>query len=162
MNKEVLIRELGLEPHPEGGYYRRTFQADHRPSIDQGDGERFTLTSIYYLLTAESPIGHWHRNTSDIIHYYHLGWPIHYYLLYPDGKLETAVLGPDVEAGQVLQLSVPGEVWKASHLPEGDYGLISEAVSPGFDFADMSLGRRADLLERFPQHAELVRAYSYA
>ena len=159
-DKETVIRELGLEGHVEGGYYRRTFQADHRATIDQGEGERFTLTSIFYLLTDDAPIGHWHLNKSDIIHYYHLGSPVHYYLIYPDGRLENVVLGPDLAAGQQLQLIVRGGVWKASHLPEGSYGLISEAVSPGFEFADMTLGERELLLNEFPQHAAMINAYT--
>ena len=31
---QTVIRELGLEAHVEGGYFRRSFQADHRPRID--------------------------------------------------------------------------------------------------------------------------------
>lgn len=158
--RDTVIRELGLEPHVEGGYFKRTFQADHRPGIDTPAGERFTLTSIYYLLTREAPTGHWHLNRSDILHFWHLGAPVEYYLIHPDGRLETAVLGPDLAAGQQLQLVVRGGVWKASHLPAGGYGLISEAVSPGFDYADMALGERAELLSRFPQHADLVRRFT--
>lgn len=159
-DRDTVIRELGLEPHVEGGYFRRTFQADHRPRIDTPAGERYTLTSIHYLLTRDAPTGHWHLNRSDIIHFWHLGAPVRYYMIHPDGRLETAVLGPDLAAGQRLQLVVPGGVWKASHLPAGEYGLISEAVSPGFEYADMTLGERDALLEAFPQHAELIRAYT--
>ena len=48
-------------------------------------------------------------------------------------------------------------VWKASQLMDGSagFGLISEAVSPGFDFADMALGTQQQLSEQFPEHAEL-------
>ncbi|MEP5763274.1 MAG: cupin domain-containing protein [Halieaceae bacterium] len=157
---DELVEELGLEPHVEGGYFRRTFQADHRPRIDVGDGPRYTMTSIYYLLTADSRIGHWHLNRSDILHFFHLGAPITYYLIYPDGRLDTVVMGSDPGAGQHLQLAVPGGTWKASHLGAGDYGLISEAVAPGFEYSDMSLGQRELLLQQFPQHAELIRAFS--
>ncbi len=157
---QTVIDTLGLEAHVEGGYYRRTFQADHRPPIETDDGPRYAMTSIFYLLTADSPIGHWHLNRSDILHYYHLGSPVYYYLIYPDGRLETAVLGPDLKAGQQLQLVVRGGVWKASHLPEGPYGLISEAVSPGFEYRDMTLGERAALLADFPEHAALIQAYT--
>jgi uncharacterized protein len=31
-------------------------------------------------------------------------------------------------------------------------------VAPGFDFADVELARRDDLLARFPQHAGIVTA----
>ena len=155
-----LIRHLGLAPHREGGYYRRTFQADHRPAIGTEVGERYTLTSIYYLLTAQSPVGRWHLNRSDIVHYFHLGDALDYYMIHPDGRLQTATLGPDLAAGDQLQLAVPGGVWKASHLPAGEYGLVSEAVSPGFDEADMQLGECSALLAQFPQHAELIRAFT--
>jgi len=159
-DRNTVIEQLGLESHVEGGYFRRTFQADHRDKIDQGNGPRFTMTSIFYLLTADSPVGHWHLNRSDIIHYFHLGAPVHYYLILPDGTLETAVLGPDLAAGQQLQLTVRGGTWKASHLPHGDYGLVSEAVSPGFEYEDMRLGNKAELLQLFPRHRKLIEAYT--
>lgn len=160
---EELIAVLQLREHVEGGYFRRTFQADHRAKMQTVNGERFTLTCIYYLLTHDSPIGRWHVNRSDIIHYFHLGSPITYSMIHPDGKLETVVMGPDPTQGQQLQLVVRGGVWKASHIPdakEGTYGLVSEAVAPGFDYADMTLGTRAELLAAFPQHRELILALS--
>lgn len=156
----TVIASLQLESHVEGGYFRRTFQADHRPKVNTVEGERYTMTSIHYLLTKDAPTGHWHRNQSDILHFWHLGAPVNYYMIYPDGHLETAVLGPDLAAGQQLQLIVRGGVWKASHLPAGEYGLISEAVAPGFEYADMSLGKCSDLLAEFPGHAALIRAYT--
>ena len=105
---DALIEALELEPHVEGGYFRRTFQADHREHIVTEHGERFTMTSIYYLLTADSPVGHWHLNRSDILHFFHLGSPVTYYLIHPDGRLETVVLGPDPTRGHRLQFAVPG------------------------------------------------------
>ncbi|MEJ5058966.1 MULTISPECIES: cupin domain-containing protein [unclassified Pseudomonas] len=153
-----LIAALSLEPHEEGGYYRRTFQTDHRPLIATARGQRYLMTSIYYLLTEQSPIGHFHLNQSDIMHYHHLGDAIRYSLIYPDGTLETVVMGSDVTAGQNLQLHVPGGVWKAAQLENGvaGFGLISEAVTPGFDFADREMGRREKLSVEFPEHLELV------
>ena len=67
-------------------------------------------------------------------------------------------MGDDILAGQHLQMHVPGGIWKASRLLEGEhgFGLISEAVSPGFDFADMEMGDRRKLIARFPQHRMLI------
>jgi predicted cupin superfamily sugar epimerase len=156
---DELVHELGLEAHVEGGYFRRTYAAEDHPRVATAAGERYSMTSIFYLLTRDAPTGHFHRNRSDIVHYFQLGDPITYYLLHPDGRLETVVMGQDVGAGQRLQLTVPGGIWKASSLGEGahGYGLISEAVSPGFDYADMTLGDAAALAESFPEHADLVR-----
>lgn len=158
-----VIEALGLEGHVEGGYFRRTYEATGQPRLGSGDEARFSMTSIFYLLTAEGPVGHFHRNRSDIVHYFQLGDPIDYFLIHPDGRLETVTLGPDPREGHRLQLTVPGSIWKASRLTAGGehgYGLISEAVSPGFDYRDMTLGTTSALLEIFPDHADLIRALS--
>ncbi|MFD0263173.1 cupin domain-containing protein [Kitasatospora indigofera] len=77
----------------------------------------------------------------------------------PDGRHSTAVLGQDPDAGQLLTVAVPEGTWKASHLTTGDHALISEAVVPGFDYADLTLGRPHELLARFPEHAALIHRY---
>lgn len=157
-----LIESLGLEGHVEGGFYRRTYEATGQSRIPSESGERFSMTSIFYLLTAEGPVGHFHQNRSDIVHYFHLGDPIEYVLIHPNGDLETAIMGPDPREGHQLQLTVPGGVWKASRLTTGDlgYGLISEAVSPGFDYRDMTLGVTSQLLATYPQHRSYIEPLS--
>ena len=70
-------------------------------------------------------------------------------------------MGADIAAGHQLQLSVVGGVWKASRLLSDvhGFGLISEAVSPGWDAEDMALGTENLLVDLFPQHKEIIRAY---
>ena len=102
-NAQDVVTALNLEPHVEGGYYRRTFQTDDQPRVETAAGQRYLMSSIYYLLTRETPIGHFHLNRSDIVHYYHLGDAIKYSLIFPDGALETVVMGSDIIAGQCLQ-----------------------------------------------------------
>ena len=163
LSAEELVELLNLGGHVEGGFFRRTYVADYRLLTPEGD-ERLSMTSIFYLLAAESPIGHFHLNRSDIVHYFHMGDPITYYLLRPDGELKTVVMGNDLRAGHVLQLTVPGGVWKASQLPadgEHGFGLISEAVSPGFEYADMTLGYRSQMLAQFPEHRALLVRLSH-
>lgn len=105
-----VIAALDLEPHVEGGYYRRTYQSDDQSLVTTTGGQRYRMTSIYYLLTRDSPVGHFHLNQSDIVHYYHLGDAIEYTLIFPDGTLTTVTMGSDVIAGECLQLTVPGGV----------------------------------------------------
>ncbi|MEQ8514532.1 MAG: cupin domain-containing protein [Chromatocurvus sp.] len=161
---DQVVEQLGLEAHVEGGFFRRTYAAEERPTVATPQGDRYLMSSIFYLLTSQSPVGHFHRNRSDIVHYFHLGDPVTYYLLQPDGSLQTAVMGSDVLAGQKLQLTVPGGVWKASRLSGGThgYGLISEAVAPGFDYADMTLADRSALQSQFPAHRSLISALTRA
>lgn len=160
LTAEQLITSLDLTAHVEGGYFRQTFKADHRPPISTQQGDRVTMTSIYYLLTAESPTGYFHMNRSDIMHYFHAGDPITYYLINQDGSVETHILGPDPTKGHKMQMVVKGGTWKASKIPTTGtygYGLIGEAVAPGFEYADMQLGERSQLLQQYPQHSALIK-----
>ena len=69
--------------------------------------------------------------------------------------MEQFILGPDIERGHKLQHWVGGDYWKASQLLEGDYALISEAVSPGFDYADQDMATPS-LLQEYPQYSERI------
>lgn len=104
-----VVAALDLQPHMEGGFYRRTFQTDHS-TVETAGRHRYLMSSIYYLLTRDSPIGYFHLNRSDIVHYYHLCDAIQYSLIYPDGTLKTVVMGNDMLAGECLQLHVPGGI----------------------------------------------------
>jgi len=145
---------LGLEPNPEGGWFRQTYESTAEVQTD--GGPRPLLNTIYYLLTAESPIGHLHRNRSAITHFHHDGGPATYLLVDPEGGLHEVVLGPDLAAGHVVSFTAAGGWWKASHVlaPGATDCLISEAVSPGFRYDDHEMAT-IDGIE-----AELARTIS--
>ncbi len=52
------VKELGLEPHPEGGYYVRKLASPHTTTVN--GNERPLYTSIYFLLTSNNP-SHFHK-----------------------------------------------------------------------------------------------------
>ena len=158
MNKQEIIKSLSLEPHPsEGGYFKRTYCS--AITVACPAGTRNTLSSIYYMLSDDSPIGYLHKNQSDIIHYFHSGSAINYTIIHPDGRLENQTLGNDLSRGQTPQLTVKGGCWKAGELCEGQYGLLSEAVSPGFEYGDMELAKAVNIREHFPALFEAVKRY---
>lgn len=158
MTATEVIRLLRLEPHPtEGGYFRRTYESPLR--CDCGYGSRSLLTSIYYLLTQESPVGLLHKNRSDILHYHQLGAAVKYIMISPDGSLSEHILGPDIAHGETLQLLVPGGCWKASRLCGGEYALISEAVAPGFDYADNELATEEMARRNWPALQDRLAPY---
>ncbi|SEM48897.1 cupin domain-containing protein [Streptacidiphilus jiangxiensis] len=151
MRERELIEGLGLEPHPEGGFYRRVYTSPHAHAA--AGGERPTVTSIYYLMTAAQPCGRLHRNRSDILHFFLEGDPVEYHTVDAEGRLRVRVLG----AGDARDLLVPGGWWKASRLPEGArYALVAEVVTPGFDFADHAFAEEADLP---PAHRAALRQF---
>jgi len=158
MNKQLIIKNLALEPHPsEGGYFKRTYSSEI--ATHSLAGERKILSSIYYMLCDDSPMGYLHKNRSDIIHYFHSGSPIIYMIIHPDGQLEKQILGNDLTRGQIPQFIVRGGCWKASELLDGEYGLLSEAVSPGFEYADMELADAMAIQQQFPGLYDAIKKF---
>ena len=56
--KEEWIKELDLEPHVEGGYFRQTYKAVEKVKLPDGR-IRSLSTSILFLLTNKNP-SHFH------------------------------------------------------------------------------------------------------
>lgn len=160
--KESLLKELQLEPHVEGGYLVRAYSSPQIITIRKEDGshmDKFLMTCAYYMLTVDSPINHFNRNGTNIVHYYHLGLPIRYHVITPEGQCSSTVLGPNISAGEKLQFMVPARCWKAAELVLQDdcpldYGLISEGMAPGFDYADWSLATTEVIQTLIPQEWE--------
>jgi predicted cupin superfamily sugar epimerase len=66
-------------------------------------------------------------------------------------------LGPDPDAGELLQATVPAGAWFGAAVRPGTaYALVGCTVAPGFEFADFELADRGALLRRYPQHATLI------
>lgn len=148
------IARLGLEPHPEGGWFRRIY-TDGRVLATPA-GVRAAASSIHYLLDWRSPVGRLHRNRSTILHFLQHGGPVDYHLLAADGSLRTLRLS--FEPDQALFLEVPGGVWKSSRLVAGaDHALVSEVVLPGFDYADHDFMSLSQLAGDYPQHLAALR-----
>ena len=150
MNKQALIQQLSLVEHTEGGYFVESYRSPQTLPTERVGSDRSLLTSIYYLLTDDRPVNHFNRNKSDILHYYQGGSAITYFLVNLDGELEKIKLGLNFTQGEVGQLLVPGGYWKAGVLEAGEYGLLGEAVTPGFDYRDMEIAQAETFKADFP------------
>lgn len=127
----AIVRRLELQPHPEGGFYRETWR-------DPADGgERGSGTAIYFLLAAGQR-SHWHRvDAAEVWHFYR-GAPLVLEIARQDGEIDRHVLGPDLDAGQWPQITVPAGAWQAAE-SQGDYTLVGCTVSPAFVFDGFEL-----------------------
>lgn len=126
MNAREIIDMLGLQPHPEGGWYRETWRAGAAP------GERAAGTAIYYLLEADQ-FSHWHRVDAAEIWLWHAGAPLAL-TMSPDGHdAESHVLGAELAQGQRPQIVIPKGWWQTA-ASLGRFTLASCTVSPGFEF----------------------------
>lgn len=123
------IRELGLAPHPEGGFYRETFRSA-------------ASTVIYFLLPA-GDFSAFHRvlGRDEVWHHY-AGGPLVLHVVHVDGRYESHRLGEGV-----YHAVVPADAWQAAETEEAAV-LVGCTVSPAFDFAAFELPSRAELRTR--------------
>jgi predicted cupin superfamily sugar epimerase len=159
-----LIQHLGLEPLPgEGGLFVEIYKASESipPTAlpERYPSPRAFSTAILYLLTDEpESFSAMHRLLTDEIYHFYLGDPVEMLLLFPDGRSQTAILGPDVLTGQQVQFVVPQGVWQGSHLqPGGSYALIGTTMAPGYENEDFMLGQCENLVNEYPEAAGLIR-----
>ena len=157
MTADEIKALLKLEPHPiEGGFFRRTYTCDRTIHLERGP--RNIGSAIYYLLEPGT-FSELHVLSSDEIFHFYLGDPIEMLQLRPDGSSAIFVLGPDLAAGQHVQLVVPAGVWQGTRLlGEGKFALLGCSVNPGFDYADYRSGQSAELMARWPEHADRIKA----
>ncbi|MFC4003354.1 cupin domain-containing protein [Prauserella oleivorans] len=136
-----LAEALDLQPHPEGGWFRRTWEAGQRFRPDGYPGERPSATAIHYLL-APGEQSRWHRVRADELWLWHRGGALTLTLGGTGDRPDPAppiTLGPDVERGEQVQALVPAGTWQAAHPARDEAVLVSCVVSPGFDFDDFEL-----------------------
>ena len=89
-------------------------------------------------------------------HFYD-GSPARIHIISESGEYTTAVLGLDFDNGEIPQFVVPSKHWFAVKVEDKHgFTLAGCTVAPGFDFADFELGRRNDLVARFPHLGEIV------
>ncbi len=147
---EQLIRELGLQAHPEGGFYRRQFTS----SRVAGDG-RACCSAILFLLPA-GMVSRWHRVDADEVWHFHEGAPLELLIADTGPPVRRELLG-SVEPGQLPQRAVPAHAWQAAR-SLGEFTLVGCTVAPEFRFEQFSL--LADDAEAQAAWPALLRDYA--
>ncbi|MFE0749984.1 cupin domain-containing protein [Gordonia sp. NPDC058843] len=139
------VRELDLQPHPEGGWYRQTWRSDVEIPRDvlPGDytGDRAAGTAIYFVLMPGDESA-WHTVRGAELWLHHRGAPVELDLggdADEPGEPTTVLVGPDIESGQHPQALVPPRVWQRARPAGAEPSLVSCIVVPGFDFEDFRL-----------------------
>lgn len=156
-----VIALLNLHPHPlEGGHFRETWRSAASvpaEAIPAHGGVRSVGTAIYYLLTGDA-VSEMHRLTGDEVYHFYLGDPLETLLLAAGEPARVVTLGPDLGAGQVPQLVIPGGVWQGSVRASGPHGytLIGATMAPGFDYTDYTRGSRVELIEGWRGQEERI------
>ena len=89
MTEQMWIEKLGLEAHPEGGYFKQTNKSEQL--IPTKRGERALHTAILFLLNTESP-SHFHRLKADEL-WFSRWSAVNRSLYFPDGTYQAVQLG---------------------------------------------------------------------
>ena len=134
MDVDYIINYLKLTEHPEGGWFKETFQ-----SKETSNG-RSNASLIYYLLK-ENENSHWHRVTdADEIWLWHLGDPL--LLSYSDERSTKEItLGPNLNNNENLQAVIPKSIWQKAK-SNGAWSLVSCLVAPAFSFDGFEMAKK--------------------
>lgn len=153
--------QLGLDRHPEGGWFRRVYTSEGiipqealRPDFH---GPRPHGSAIFYLLESTDSC-RLHRIASDEIWHHYEGAEVELVEIDRVGQLTVHRLGKDPQNGALPFRMIRGGHWFGACplAGSGDYALLGCTVIPGFDFAEHEMAERAQLLRSFPQHKEWI------
>lgn len=154
-----IVETLGLQPHPEGGFYTEVYRSDGIIDTDEDgfpDGRHF-CTSIYYLLESGDK-SHFHRIKSDEVWHHYEGSSITIHMITQAGSYRKMHIGKILQEGQKPQKIVPANCWFGVMVDEPDsYTLCGCTVSPGFDFDDFEMADRSSLLKKYPGHEAIIK-----
>lgn len=131
MTADEVIALLGLQPHPEGGWYAETWRDT------PAGGGRGAGSAIYFVLRA-GEVSHWHRVDAAEVWHHYAGDPLELAISTDGAAVHTLVLGDDLTAGHRPQAVVPSGAWQAAR-PLGAWTLVGCTVSPAFEFAGFEL-----------------------
>jgi len=127
-----VVAALGMQAHPEGGWYAETWRAPAR------GGDRPASSAILYLL-ATGERSHWHRVDADEVWQHAAGDPLELRVWAEDDPGVTVHrLAVDFAAGSVVQAVVPAGAWQSAR-PMGAWTLVSCIVAPAFEFDGFEL-----------------------
>jgi predicted cupin superfamily sugar epimerase len=152
------IKQLQLIKHPEGGYFREVYRSaeiilpEHLPK--RYNSSRNFSTSIYFLLE-ENQFSAFHFLQSDELWHFYDGSSVLLYIIDQKGKISVQKLGREKDSN--FQITIKKRNWFAAEVEnKKSFSLFGCTVSPGFDFDDFKLGKRIELIRKFPKHKNII------
>ena len=160
IDAEYWIEKLNLRRHPEGGYFRETYRSQDAIGpccLGREEGaHRRVSTAIFYLLGGDD-MSMFHRIRSDEIWHFYAGVSLSLHVIDREGQYTTATLGIDVGRGEIPQAVVPAGLWFGATVDDtASYALVGCTVAPGFDFEDLDMGSRDELIRCYPHHRGVI------
>ena len=156
VSAEEIIDRFSLEPHPEGGWFRRTYES--KEVLESPHGSRPAGTSILYMLK-KGEVSRLHRLDADETWYFHQGAPLLLHI-FSEGGYHSIELGNiSNHSDYLFQYTIPAEtifgVTPCEHSKES-FSLVSCSVCPGFIDAGFSWPDLSFLQARFEKYSDLI------
>ncbi|WP_292532271.1 cupin domain-containing protein [Methylocystis sp.] len=162
LSYEDIIDLLELEANATCGFVRITytsklsFGANALPPPFARSGP--VGSALYFLVTPHAPV-RLHRIRNDQLYHYYLGDPLELFLLHGDGSVERVVVGPDLRAGQRVQLLIPGDTFHTARLlGSGRWFFGASTEWPGVTPQDVEIGDVDRLATKYLSVAPEIRA----
>lgn len=148
-----LIRSLELQPHPEGGFYKRVYESSKQ--VEVNGLLRPALTTVSFLLLKDI-VNRWHRVDAAEVWDWQEGAALELRMYDAhEHSLSRTQLDTSARGGQLVQV-VPAGVWQSART-HGDYTLVSCSVTPGFVWAGFEmLDEHSDTADRLRAAGGLV------
>ncbi len=164
MTADALRALLKLEPNQTCGFVRETYVSALKIApgglpVPFADG-RPAGSALYFMMTPQAPVK-LHRIRNDQLYHYYLGDPIEVLMLHVDGTHSFATVGPDLRAGQTVQLFIPGNTFHTARIrDERQWFLGGSTEWPGVVPAkDVELGNAEELAAKYPTVAAEIRSF---
>lgn len=154
---------LKLEPNATCGFVRETYRSTLQiaPGGLPGpfaDG-RPLGSALYFLVAPAAPVK-LHRIRNDQLYHYYLGDPLEVLMLHGDGKAEHVIVGPDLRAGQRVQLFIPGHTFHTARVIGSRRWFLGGSTEwPGVLPVDVELGDANALAAQYPQVAADLHSF---
>ncbi len=163
ISAEHYIKLYNLQKHVEGGYFSLKYTSGKKvtPLSERHSNKSLhnAISSIYFLLQDDNFSAFHQLNSDEIWHYYTGSSPINLYIIDDKGICTTHTLGnPLITDGTCSQVVVKAGFWFAAKVSSNKpaFGLVGCTVSPGFEYEDFKLANRAELIQKYKIHAELI------
>jgi uncharacterized protein len=153
---------LELEPNATCGFVRVTYVSKDKIApgglpAPFGDG-RPLGSALYFLVMPEAPV-RLHRIRNDQLYHYYLGDPLEVFMLHADGTHTRVVVGPDLRAGERVQLFIPGNTFHTARIVGRRRWFLGASTEwPGVTPADVEIGNLDQLAGKYPAVAADMRA----
>lgn len=136
----------------EGCYIKKVFSSNIKTK------DNIAIASHAYGLYSNEPLSfsRFHKLKHDEFWQFYEGDSFKLYILYPDGKCETVIMGKNIQQGESLCKLIPAGAWQAGELISGEYALFGCMLAPAFIDDIFELRDKDRLKKDYPEYKDII------